>query len=334
MRKAKNAADRVMARHWALLRALPRAPRSATARELMQKLRYDTKRMVERDLKDLEEAFPGAIECDDSARPHGWRWAAGASILGLPAMNEGEALALKLVERFLLQHLPRSVTVQLEAQFREASRVLGELAPQPRRTWADKLHFESPTQPLLPPRIDPEVLREVLEALLRDHQLRIRYKDGEKGPKIINPLVLVQRGPVTYLVCNFEGYQDVRLLALHRMRSAEHVESPAIVPRGFKFKDYLASGALGFGNGEKITLEARFLGNAVIRIKETPLSTDQEILSEGEGEAHVRATVVDTPQLKWWICSLGETVEVLKPTGLRSAVSTRLSAAADVYERE
>ena len=58
------------------------------------------------------------------------------------------------------------------------------------------------------------------EALYSDQWLDIDYRnfDGEsRDNKRVQPLAQVQQGVRLFLVCQFEGYDNLRHLALHRI---------------------------------------------------------------------------------------------------------------------
>lgn len=326
-----------LARQWQLLRLLPRYPSKITARGLQERLAgegYDaTKRTIERDLMSLSEIFP--ISLDDREKPYGWSWQKNAPILDVPSLTAPQALAFALVQRFLAPLLPVSTLDELKPYFKTAEQQLGAL-PKGRGipSWANKVRVIQPAQALLPPTIKPEIQRFIYEALLNNRQLRIAYhKRGAEGPVEyeIHPLGLVQRGPVTYLVCTLFHYKDIRLLALHRVLSAVSLDKPTDYPKDFDLDRYISSGALDFGDGEKIRLEAVFTNDAAEHLYETPLSADQVIRPVDEERVKLTATVLDTPQLSWWLLAFGDQVEVVKPKSLRHEMAKVAQAMAMRY---
>ena len=68
-----------------------------------------------------------------------------------------------------------------------------------------------------------------------------------------------------------------------------------------------------------------------MHLHETPLSADQKITPIDDAREKVVATVLDTPQLCWWLLGFGENVEVLKPAKLREELSTTAKAMAEMY---
>ena len=310
-------------RQWQMLREIPRYPAKITAGQVRDRLvaaGFDvTKRTVERDLASLSVVFP--LLLDDRDKPFGWSWKKDAVPLDVPGLGNGEALAFNLVEQYLQGLLPHAILAQLAPYFRMAGQRLAGL-PKVRSvpTWPDKVRVVQPTQALLPPKIDPKVQQTVSDALLYESQLTMRYRRrGEEKTSefLVHPLALIQRGPITYLVATLFDYTDLRLLALHRIRSAEALEKQSNRPEDFDIDRYIASGALGFGEGKTIRLEVIFNAAAAEHLHETPLSEDQKITPVDDGRVRVTATLVHTAQLEWWLMAFGDNAEVVGPKALR-----------------
>lgn len=327
-------------RQWQLLRLLPRYPQKIEASVLRERLESEgyktTKRSVERDLQALSEIFP--ISVDDREKPYGWSWLKNAPILDVPGLTGPQALAFALVQRFLTPLLPASLLGEIGPYFKAAEQQLTAL---PKRrgmpSWGDKIRVVQPAQTLLPPKISSEAQQVVYEALLQGRQLKIAYhKRGAKEPVeyTVHPLGLVQRGSVFYLVCTLFQYQDVLLLALHRVLSAIPLDDLVASPKDFDLDMYIKTGRLDFGAGETIRLEAVFINSAAVHLNETPLSSDQKITSVDDKRVKVVATVADTPQLTWWLLGFGEDVEVVKPKSLRDSLANTAAAMHKRYQRK
>lgn len=313
-------------RQWQMLRLIPRYPAKITAGDIRDRLAGDgfkvTKRTVERDLASLSDLFP--LLSDEREKPFGWSWKKEALPLDVPSLGNSEALAFALIEQFLRGFLPHATLSQLAPYFRMAGQRLSALPKGSAiHAWPDKVRVVPPTQPLIPPRIDARVQQTVSDALLFDRQMVIRYqKRGEDQLKeyIVHPLALVQRGAITYLVATLFDYADVLLLAMHRIRSADILDERASRPKDFDIDRYIAKGALGFGNGKQVKLEAIFYEPAAEHLYETPLSEDQAITPVDDTHVRVMATVANTPQLEWWLLAFGDAVEVVKPVSLREGI--------------
>ncbi|MDV6326893.1 WYL domain-containing protein [Idiomarina sp. Sol25] len=143
---------------------------------------------------------------------------------------------------------------------------------------------------------------------------------------------LVQRGVSTYVVARVDPYEDVLLFAIHRMVKADLVEDKAAKPpEGFKLSTYLEQGALQFSDGKELRLRARINDNLTMHLKETPLSPDQAITTTSSTNLLV-ATVADSWQLRWWILSQGDQIEVAEPVELRKEIQASLKNALQNYQ--
>ena len=90
----------------------------------------------------------------------------------------------------------------------------------------------------------------------------------------IDPLALVQRGAVLYLIATGQGGEEVRLFALHRFSKAWLREERVRRPKGFELDEFLAKGGLGFGDGKLKKLIAIFTREAGEHLYESRLSED------------------------------------------------------------
>jgi predicted DNA-binding transcriptional regulator YafY len=329
-----NKTRHTLARQWELLKRLPSRSAGKTASELTQELQDAgfevSKRQVERDLGELMEAFD--LDCNNGSIPYGWRWLPGASA-DLPGLTIAEAMSLRLVEDLVRPMLPASLLHGLESRFRQAEKKLDSLAEEnPAARWLDKVRTVLPTQPFLAPQINAEVLATVQECLLTDEQIDAEYLgvDATETSKLrLNPLGLVTRGHVTYLVATAWRYTDVRLYALHRISTATRTYEVSVRPKGFDLDAYIASGALQFGNNKSLRMKARISEYMAHILSETPLAEDQVIKGD-----MLTATVQDTWQLNWWILGQGDAIEVISPAALRKAICQTLGKAVTNYSRE
>ena len=295
-----------------LLRRIPRG-RKITTSELHQQLKgagfERDLRTIQRQLEILSEHFD--IERDERSKPYGYRWLERAQGLALPQLTPQESLLLQLAEEHLKNLLPARLMQSMEGFFTQARRNLGD-SPNARleREWPRKVRVVATSQPLLPPAIPPGVLEEVSEALYANRWLQLDYQNaaGKRKPIQVMPLGLAQQGPRLYLVCRFEGFDNERSLALHRIGKAEVSTLAFERPRGFDLQKYDADGRFGFGEGQRIRLQFCIEHDAGFHLQETPLSKDQQVQDQGDGWLEITATVVDSAMLDWWLRGFGDAV--------------------------
>ena len=336
MGRNKSGADTLL-RQWHMLRVVPRHPRKVAVSEIRKSLAiggFDVSaRTIQRDLVELSAVFP--LVSDERERPYGWSWQAHAAAFDLPNLSNQEALAFAMIEDYLRPLLPHALLDQLQPYFATARKRLAETSPKRGSiSWLGKVAVVQPTQSLIPPRINARVQQVVTDALLHDCCLSVKYRPrGQRDARdyVLNPLALVQRGPISYVLCMVDKHENVRTFAMHRIEHATVLRDAAKRPKGFSLDTYLATGALHFGAGKRIRLEAVFNASSAEHLQEAPLAEDQKLTPLGEERVRLQATVTDTPQLRWWLLAFGDNVEVTAPAGFRREFTETAVAMAATY---
>lgn len=300
-----------------LLRRIPRN-RKITAAELHEQLRgaghQRDLRTIQRQLEMLSEHFE--IERDDRSKPYGYRWKERAYGLSLPMLSEQESLMLALAEQHLRNLLPKSLMKSMEGFFQQARSNLGPQSnAKHEREWLSKVRVVDTTQPLLPPKIAPDVFEAVSDALYANRWLDVDYKNaaGKRNQARVMPLGLAQQGWRLYLVCRYEGYDNERSLALNRIFAAHASIMTFERPKDFNLKKYDDEGRFGFGEGKKIRLTFRIDKWNGLYLSESPLSADQQVTDLGD-QYEIRATVVETDQLDRWLRGFGGQITLVRRT--------------------
>lgn len=295
-----------------ILRRIPKLPHKIDAKTLHQQLldagfERDL-RSIQRTLKHLCEHFD--IEIDGRSKPYGYSWKLHSQGLALPILNEQQSLLLKLAEQQLKYLLPANLMASMKPFFEQADRMVCGAKEQPEYQWLNKVCSTPTSLPLVPAKVKDEIFSAVSQALFQNRFLKIEYQNqfGKKHTANVMPLAIAQQGASIYLVCRYEGFQDNRLLALHRIREAEISTLTFNRPKDFDLKAYQNDGHLGFGNGDKIRLTFSIDKRAGFHLTETPLSKDQKILEESDNHYRFQATVADNDMLEWWIRKFGEDI--------------------------
>ena len=292
-----------------------------------------TKRTVERDLAYLEE--DKAIHHLDEAKPFRWK-RLGVSVLDQRGIEVADAVAFSLAKNIIQQLLPAALADTLKPRFEQAQRVLDANQSDNRFVqWADNVRYIPPSLSFLPPTVSDGVRKGVHEGLLNGLQLKVEYANPEASKYsdlTLNPLGLIHKGHVAYLVATTFEYSDVCLYALHRMRSPKPTTEPANRPADFSLDAFLANGGMEFGCGKMIQLEARVSSKLACYLAETPIAEDQQLRTDN-GYV-LTATVKDSWMLSFWILSQGEDITVLSPASLRRRTGATLRAAAANYPEE
>lgn len=311
-----------------LLRRIPRSHK-VSAPQLHAQLRDAG---IERDLRTIQRQLDMLsrhfdIERDDRSKPYGYRWKEQARGLALPALTPQESLLLSLAAQYLHNMLPARLSRAMQSLFSQAQRNLRH--PDGRasleREWLKKVRVVATSQPLLPPDIQAGVFEAVTDALYANHWLHVHYRNaaGKRAEIEVMPLGIAQQGPRLYLVCRYRGYDNERSLALHRMLAAQALPHTFKRPRDFDLKAYDDDGRFGFGEGRRIALRFRIRRDAGLHLLETPLAADQQAHESDDGQyLDIRATVVDSAMLDWWLRGFGDAVSDIHKQALTHQKNT------------
>ena len=317
----KASAQQTLLRQWTMLQAIPCLPQKISTRELESRLaEADFKvdvRTIQRDLQRLSSILP--LLCDD-ARPAGWSWREPAMQRTIPGMEPHVALTFVMAHSYLQQLLPKSTVDRLKPLFLTAQGVL-EKHPGSISTWPEKVRVLPRGMPQAPLLIDQQVEAVVYRALLEERQLVIDYSRGGDNLRRyqVSPLAVVVRDRSIYLVCRFAGHDDVRQLALQRIRQAEVSLDEAVAPADFSIDDYIASGEFGIVfDSERMPLEVLLRSHLEIHLREQPIADDQQIEGVDDNWFRLTATVANNLETRLWLQSFGAEAEILGPPELRA----------------
>lgn len=314
-------------RQWQILSRLTTGKWMGT-RELQETLEREgieiSLRTIQRDLNQISQRFP--IESNKTV-PQGWRWRSDAPIQSLPHMTSSQAVTFMMVEEHLKHLLPPSLIEEMNPWFDLARRSLS--TQNNVRQWINRVRIVPANQPLIPPVVEKAAQQAIYEGLLQDKQIECVYRArgplGEDRSYILNPLALVQKGSIIYLICTRHDKTEVQTFALHRFKSAHVLDSRALHPVNFDIDAYIDSGALGFRVDfnqptEMVDLELIMNEADALYFTESQLSKEQTITQISEDLFKVSASVPFTSQLVWWLRSFGKKIIRIEPLSVFNAV--------------
>jgi len=316
-------------RQWAMLRALPRAPRKISAQTLslrLSELGFETtERTIQRDLNYLSNIFP--LTCDD-AKPKGWHWSEAAVSIELPGMDIHTALTLAIIEQSVNQLLPSITYRHMQPWFEQARKLIAN-APAKLSDWKKKLHVVNHKMLFVVPKAKPQVQGIVYDGLLNGMQIEVTYQaiSSQAPPKLypVSPLGLIIRDRLVYLVCKVKEYKSPRLLALHRILAARLLETKAQLIPNLDLEE-IGSKVLAIPQNDQ-PIRLQMLVSPLIRkyLTESPLSENQTVMVVDAENHVITADVLDSQQLRSWIRSLGREATVIKPEYLRNHLINELN---------
>lgn len=310
-----------------LLKILRRIPcerwisTSEIAHELDESGLHIAPRRLQRILKRITSTDEFSVQCDIRSKPYGYRRLKTQSDLAETHLRPEDALVLRLSEERLKYLLPSPVMASLRPLFDKAREIMKEEpAKAPSAAWLKKVTVVPATVPVMPPRILLRIFTVVSQALWNNTKIVLRYKNSNGGVVngTVSPLGIVQQEERIYLVCIFDGYTDIRHLALHRIDTAKETTFPVQRPKDFSLDAYVASRHFNFSNGRKVRLSFES-DNAYLKqyLTETPFNSSQKMHDGEKGHFALEVVLDDTTLIDAWIAAWGsECFQNLKKTDL------------------
>lgn len=304
-----------------ILSILKRIPRNRwiTTTEIQQALtesgREVPPRRLQRILKELVEEPDFEVEINTTSKPYAYRRSVPDPSLASTSLSPQVSLLVRMAQEYLKRQLPAPLVKSLDYLFEEAQETLNESGPSRPAAWMKKVAFVPDNIPMVPPKIKPRIFDAVSEALYRESKLEIDYVNHHDEAKhaIVSPLGLVQQAYRVYLVCRFEGYDNVRHLALHRLQTARVLDFSAERPKDFVLERYIGSIHFNYSNGRKIRLVLEFESPVMAKnLEETPLNRKQTLTRLPDGFWRVEAEIDDTKLVDGWIASWGKAAGIRK----------------------
>jgi predicted DNA-binding transcriptional regulator YafY len=321
-------------RYIAMLSHIPLAPRHISAAELQRKLDDEgyavDVRTIQRDLSRLSSHFR-LDSMQGRGRELRWYFDKGTANQW-PAMNTDTALTLLMAEQNLRPLIPKQASDSLAALVNQARETLKTQDKSGRKkTWADSVRLVPRGFVLQPAEIAPEVMSNIFDALGRNRQLCITNRSGKEST--VNPLGLVMRGTMLYLVSTYYSYSDIRITALHRLRSATVAMTDRIVPKNFNLDETINNGLMNWqldpGKSKKFEIEVT--QEIADYLDENRISHTQKITALNDDNRMISFSAEDTLELRQWLLGFGAEVVVHKPAAVKKWIQKMAQGLVDVY---
>src|SRR5690242_13881866 len=179
-------------------------------------------------------------------------------------------------------------------------------------------------------------LATVQEAVLRDRRLRIVYRppDGEAGARVVDPLGLVAKTTVWYLVARRDG--EMRVYRISRMQAAEVLDEPCERPEGFDLAAYWREWSEAFAASRpkypvRVYVPAQHLAGLQQMLGDWIAEMIAQAPAEADGGVTLALTYDSFEEARTRMLGLGTQVEVLEPAELRESVAAYAREIAAFY---
>ena len=137
-----------------------------------------------------------------------------------------------------------------------------------------------------------------------------------------------------YLIGFDEPADAMRTYKVERIRSATLTQDRYEIPESFDPDRWLAN-SWGIWSSDSTPSERvrlRFDSSVAHRVREAIWHRSQELVELEDGGVELTVTVAGIVEIRPWILSWGDGVEVLEPPALRDAVAVAVARAATLYE--
>lgn len=311
-----------------ILRMIPHYPRHITSHDIRERLadEYDITvhiRTIQHDLTHIANVYP--LQRTENDNPPRYYWPPDAQVELVPGHDDYSALTWNLLQQYLEPLLPEAMSRRAKPIFDTASRYLERVDRKQIRNWGQRVRMIPRSFALQAPNVNDEVQQAVYECLWEGEALAVDYlsRGAEQIKSMtLHPQGLIVREGVFYLVAQVEGYEDLRHFALHRIQRAESTYRDAKDIADFDLDAYLEQGAFSYPASGEVDLVLHCEHEMAKHLLEAPLAPDQTSQVLSNGWVEIKARVLDSQQLRWWIQGLGANVEVVGPASLREHFRT------------
>jgi proteasome accessory factor B len=188
---------------------------------------------------------------------------------------------------------------------------------------------------------DNENLQELIDALLRDHQVAVKHERVENGKREfrVDPYTLLfhKKGPYLVGKSHYEGHnrdgRAVRKFAFDGIRSLRWCRGDSFVYPPTYTPQRQTRGAFAIVQGEPAVIRLRFRKEVVRSVRRRRWHPTQRIAEKEDATGWVAFEMKCAPsfEVKNWVLSWGRNVEVIEPAGLREDLKGEIAAMAGVY---
>ena len=291
----------------------------AVDREISQKT-------VQRDIDFLRDQCGAPIAYDRNRK--GFYYEDDTWMLPSVIVSEGELLAVLLGAKALEQYRGTPAREQLERIFGKLADMLPDkIALRPEQLYSGFTFRGPPAKP-----VDTDVWSTVVQGVLRQQTLRIRYRSFETAQDqtpeevLINPYHIANLQGEWYVLGAYSGHDDVYQLALPRVSSAALTDEHFEVPPGFDARRLL-EGTFGRFIGDGTSHRVRLLFDKEVAnwVTERQWHPSQTIRTRKNGEVELEFPAAGLFEVQRWVLSWGSQVQVLAPKKLKGMLAGEIA---------
>jgi len=243
-----------------------------------------------------------------------------------------EALALVLAGSTIAERIAMPPTDAM----RSALKKINDILPEQVESLVKRMQKRISVGINLIRECNSDVLNAISKAVSGHNPIEMKYyvlaRDELTGRKV-DPYGLTFRFGTWYIIGHCHLRDDVRTFAVDRIQQMRVLNEHFRYPQDFDLEQYLQRGWSLQADAEQTDIALRFdkeIGPWVSRCKFHPKQT---MTVQPDGSVLFEVTVAGVDEIKHWILSFGDKVEVLKPDALRSSIADSAARMAQLYVR-
>ena len=328
---------------------IPEEPDGMSVKQMQRKLEelgalQRNVRTIQRDVRAISESIEtlcgqGLKRTRNRADEEQWSWPKEAGAIRLGAHDQGAALALAMLDTHLGHMLPGSVTQSLQPAIDAGKRLLENSLDPDTRNWQQKIAVLHGGMYRQAPRVDPDVMERINEALFQERRIKMVFSKGaseESGLEEktrVAPLGLIFDRNIASLLCRLDDSKtSEERVPLHRIRSVKLELGSVSEPLRSSLQELLWRPPEHTGQGKQIQVSLSATQVLAMELGESPLGDDQRVSPIGDDRFVIEATVRNEEALRQWVQANAHRCTVLEPQDLVREIRERLLSALDEGE--
>jgi len=181
---------------------------------------------------------------------------------------------------------------------------------------------------------DIEIFKSVADAAIKKRQLQIDYYTlyrDETGSRVVDPYELVNFNGDWYLFAYCHSREEMRTFLVSRIKDVQKTGRSFKKDASFDIKGPLGQSFGIITGDEEFTVKLKFDEPAARYIREKVWHQSQTITEKKDGSIVLTMRLNSLVEIRWWILSWGEHVEVLSPAKLRRSLAETAAICAKRY---
>jgi len=289
-----------------------------------------SRRTVLRDIEYLRDQMGAPVEYDSEKK--GFFYTNKSFSFPSVQITEGELIAIYVAEKALSLYHGTPYEESLKNAFQ---RIVSSLPDEVTINFSDieeAYSFRMTSKAVQ----DIEIFKKIADASINKKQIEIAYYTAYRdssNTRIIDPYQLVNLNGDWYLFAFCHSRNEVRTFLISRIKNAKTTGNVFEKNIAFDIKDQLGFSFGIYTGKEKYTVKLKFDDLAARYIREKVWHHSQSLSEKADGSLILTLRLNSLVEIRWWILSWGDHVEVVSPVELRRNLAETASRCAKRYKR-